>query len=163
VGYKYKVRIYQNETEDAPDDPTTNADTDISGTPDAGPPPDGPTDDMPGDNDAFDPGDDERAGTPGSQMSGGQRGVDVDPDTGTITITSDHELSPEEKLAALESASQQITNEALNKLHDLEDAEAGGDAGDIAAAAAQFEEVRKAMTVVDNAVSDRKESLMRPR
>ena len=162
----YEVRIYQEETEGAPDDDgTTNSDVspDPGDDENAGTP--GPTDDLP----EFEDLDGERAGTAAPEMThagtdGGQQGpqVDVNTDTDEITITSDHDLSPEEEVAALESASEQFTDASLTALHNLEDAEAGGDTGDIADARAQFKEMAKAMTLVDKSLSDQKEKLKRP-
>jgi hypothetical protein len=197
VGYDYEVRIYQEETEEAPDDDTTT-NTDVSPDPGddehAGTP--GPTDDMPGIDDPFPPGDDERAGTPGPEMPDAgspqntgaapdagepdaDTSVDVigftddeaevlepvemqvtfDPNTGdvSVTSTSGEELTPEEELAALEDASRRITDKARDELQQLEEAEAGGDAGEIAAARAQYEYWRARMNDVDRELNDRKE------
>jgi SAM-dependent methyltransferase len=144
--------------EDAGGSPSPGADQ-SGGTP-------GPTDELPGTDDPFPPGDDERAGTPTQETpdagtDSGQEGphVDVDTDAGTITFTSDHELSPEEQVAALESASEQFTDAAMTALHNLEDAEAGGDEEEIADARAQFKELAKGMTIVDQSVSDLKAHL----
>ena len=161
MGNDYEVRIYQEETEEAPDDPTTNSDVppDPGDDEKAGTP--GPTDDLPGIDEQFLPGDDERAGTAAPEMTdggtdSGQRGaqVDVDTDKDEIEFTSDHELNPEEQVAALESASQQFTDAALTALHGLEDAESDGDAGEIADARAQFKVMAKAMMLVDRTLGD---------
>jgi hypothetical protein len=129
----------------------------------------GPTDELPGVDDPFPPDDDERAGTPTQEMpdagtDSGQQGphVDVNTDDGTVEVTSDHDLSQEEVVTALESASQQFTDAAMAALHNLEDAEADGDEEAIDDASAQFKELAKGMTVVDERLSELKEHLKRP-
>ncbi len=161
---RYAEEIEEKQDDGEPDaggSPSPGADQ-SGGTP-------GPTDDLPGVDDQFPPGDDEMAGTPTQEMpdagtDSGQQGpqVDVNTDTGTVEITSDHDLSPEEEVAALESASQQFTDAAMTALHNLEDAEADGDDTEIADARAQFKEMAKGMTVVDRTLSDLKEHLKRP-
>jgi hypothetical protein len=138
---------------------TPSGGDEVAGTP-------GPTDDTTT-TDTNLPGDDEMAGTPTQEMpdagtDSGQQGPqgNVDTENNKVEVTSD--LSPEEQVAALESASQQLTDAAMTALHNLEDAEADGDAEEIADARAEFKEMAKGMTLVDQTLSDLKEHLKRP-
>jgi hypothetical protein len=184
MGNEYEVRRYPKEMEEGQDGGDAGPETAVSqqpeemeektdagvdetgGTPSggdevAGTP--GPTDELPGMDDSFPPGDDERAGTPTPEMpdagtDSDQEGpqVNVDTNKGTVTFVSDHVLSPEEELAALESASDQFTDAAMAALHNLEEAEADGDAEEIADARAEFKKMAKGMTIVDQALLEKR-------